>query len=487
MQRSIRSNKLETPLEMISILLLLVSASAVYPCSRDVASSPFLDAHVDADSLHEDPVVRTAHPNRESHSLGSSGPDPATSTSAPETVPVAISAARYTLAIHALKPFNSSIEVKTSAFMYPANLFSAIGSILAFHVRNHIRMDVMNGFGGPRLDQDAELIRNGPVSRVAIGELMFRTSLSTIFAVRNDSTRVVKYSHNCGDLGYLHSLMRDYIFQKQLEGLQVAPRVMFLSPPVRFPPLISLKTSFKIKSADREACAENPAAQVRFMVMERVETSMDFLVKRLNHTGRRIPLSQCIQIMVLLIEAIQRMHDQGIIHGDVHWGNVALLNQIDGQAVVLIDFGNAMFVDEMRSSPDLARTPRTYNHCFLSHWNIEGYRFSYRDDVYKALLVGAFLINGLAFSEFCFGLESNVSAMIWFKRDEFIFSPPMGGRDHIATLRADEETKRTVKRRLSSALDKARSVVNLDHRPDYAYIIGELKAAFRLLNAVQAP
>jgi serine/threonine protein kinase len=184
-----------------------------------------------------------------------------------------------------------------------------------------------------------------------------------------------------------------------------------------------------------------------------------------------------------LIEAIERIHDQGVVHGDIHWGNVVLVKRGDQQSIALIDFGNAMFVDEMVGLPEMARAPRSLNHCLYSHWNIEGFRFSYRDDVYKALLVLAFVINGFAFENYCLSLEQNVEDMLRFKREEFLFSMPAEYPDRITGLSLHRDIKRLLRLRLENALQMARSVEAIDERPNYRFIVTELQAAAGLLRA----
>jgi hypothetical protein len=188
--------------------------------------------------------------------------------------------------------------------------------------------------------------------------------------------------------------------------------------------------------------------------------------------------------MVHAIRAIERIHSQGVIHGDVHWGNLVLMRRGEELGISLIDFGNAMFADEMERLPVMARVPGSYNHCLFSHWNLAGYRFAYRDDVFKALLVGAFLINGPKYSEFCVGLESDITTMMLFKRDSFLFALP--NRDHIAELPIDSDTKRIVRQRLSNALVLARTPRHVDDLPNYGVIVDELSAAVDALQAAQS-
>ena len=348
-----------------------------------------------------------------------------------------------------------------------------------------MRSDAENAFGAPRLDQIGELVmENSSATMLPIGELLVTTATAAIFAVRDDATRVVKYFHNCFDLELVHPLLRGYVFLKSLEGLHVTPRVHYLSPPVRFPPWITSKPSCRINSAARAECAAHPGVQIRFMVMDRVWTSLDNRVLSRYWVGRRSLVNESIQMVASLIEAIERIHDQGVVHGDIHWGNVVLVKRGEQQSIALIDFGNAMFVDEMVALPEMARAPRSLNHCLLSHWNIEGFRFSYRDDVYKALLLLAFLINGSPFEHFCLSLEANVEDMLWFKREAFLSAMPTGHEDRITGLSVHRDIKQKLRVRLNNALQMARNVEALDDRPNYSFIVTELQGAARLVSPV---
>lgn len=427
----------------------------------DVASTDILGIEVD----DRDSVTATA--------ITSTSPQPVPSTASVRRKPISMT----------LKPFDQSVSVPPSSIVYPDSLFKRIGVTLSHHVRALLHGDAITALGVPRLAYDAELIMTGPkAGRLPIGEPLATTSTSRIFAVLNDAFRVVKYQHNCYDLGNVHPLLRDYIFLQELAGSGLAPAAQYLSPPVRVPASVTPKTAFGMRPANRASCAENEGGQIRFMVMERVLWTLDNRVWDLHRIGRRFPVRHSIHLTASLIKTIQRLHGHGIVHGDVHWGNVAMVERGDRQILNLIDFGNAMFVDEMHRLPIMAREPRSVNHCLLSHWNIEGYRISFRDDVFRALLVGAFLINGMPFSDLCVYLETNVEEMLRFKREGFIFSTP-SGPDRIDGLDFDTNTKRFVRRRLFNALNMARSVEGIDERPNYDFIISQLMAAVRVLTA----
>ena len=384
-----------------------------------------------------------------------------------------------------LVPFDPSTRVEPVVALYSHSLLADIGPILTQYVGAQAKLDADYAAGAPRLEQDAEfLVDRSGLHLLRIGPLLFRTKTAVIFAVRDDAKKVVKYHHNCDDIEEVHALVRDYIFLRNLQGAGVVPHAYFLSPPVRFPASRSLKTDFAIPDDQRAACAANAGGQIRFMVMERAETSLDTLAYDMNRAGHRVPVVEAIKVMIQALQAIERIHVKGVVHGDIHWGNLVLLNRNGHQDLRLIDFGNAMFADEMELLPAIVRVPGSYNHCYFSHWNLAGYRFAYRDDVFKALMVGAFLINGPKYSEYCVGLESDIQAMMAFKRDSFLFAMP--DRDHLAEMQVDPETKRVVRQRLSNALVLARSVGHVDALPDYAAIVNELNEAVDVLQVAQA-
>ena len=50
-----------------------------------------------------------------------------------------------------------------------------------------------------------------------------------------------------------------------------------------------------------------------------------------------------------------------------------------------INFANAFFVEEMQGEPERIAEHLQRAHCFFSPYDMEGFRFSFRDDVFKAV------------------------------------------------------------------------------------------------------
>ena len=453
------------------------SGSSSTSCPEDVVDEMFAETTL-SPALFVKPETTFAAAPEASAETGSS----VTTLSADD---VTYTTALPPAALVELLPFDPSTRVEPAVAVYSRRLLAHIGPMLTHGVGAQATLDADYAAAAPRLSQDGEyMVDQSGLHLLPIGPLLFRTRTAVIFAARNDPKKVVKYQHNCDDVEEVHALVREYIFLRKLQGAGVVPHVYFLSPPVRFPASISLKSDFEISDDQRAACAADAGSHIRFMVMERAETSLDALAYDINRAGRRVPVVEAIKVMIHALLAIEGIHAKGVIHGDIHWGNLVLLNRGGQQELRLIDFGNAMFADEMELHPVIVRVPGSYNHCYFSHWNLAGYRYAYRDDVFKALLVGAFLIHGPKYSAYCVGLESDPQGMMLFKRDSFLFAMP--NRDLIAEMQVDPETRRVVRQQLSNALALARSVDHVDARPDYAAIVAELNNAVDAIQVAQA-
>ena len=107
-----------------------------------------------------------------------------------------------------------------------------------------------------------------------------------------------------------------------------------------------------------------------------------------------------VQVLIKTIDLLQKLHARGFIHGDIHFQNIALKDPqgqvVSGKvpALTLIDFEMAKFypieegTDECAGQDEYAGLSWTV----LSKFQIEGYRTSRRDDVYRAFEVFLYLI-----------------------------------------------------------------------------------------------
>ena len=121
----------------------------------------------------------------------------------------------------------------------------------------------------------------------------------------------------------------------------------------------------------------------------------------------------------------------------------------------LIDFGSSIFESEMDSIDDRQRRSETVYHCFETHWNMDGYRFSYRDDVFRALMIVAYIMSGSSFFErLC---SWNFNELYEYKLSGFTFD----GFSNIEESVSDQ---------LSLILSTSRSMSSVKTKPDYKFL-----------------
>ncbi len=314
--------------------------------------------------------------------------------------------------------------------------------------------DLMNKEFSPNVIEDAAPEYLGPDRTLLVLHVIASTAFGAIFST-NDPELVIKYEAHCRHPEWeIHPLIRDFSIQAMLENTNVSPNVVYLSPSVALPISVTRKTSFtSLQEEDsRRNCIRRPGSGVRFMVMERMQTDMWTL-----GMIRSRPLYTVMKMLREMLVGIAKLHALGIVHGDIHPGNVMLTR--NGE-VRFIDFADAFFESEFQFKDDKSHTPFSYIHCFFSEWRLEGFRYSFRDDVFNAVFIAAFLLNGKPFMQHCMSLQSFRDDMYRWKKEAFIF-------EFSEKIRLDF----SVKKKLERILQLTRSVVVLDQRPPIGEII----------------
>lgn len=363
----------------------------------------------------------------------------------------------------------------------PEAFIQSLGVDMSLLVGEQIEIERSQLSSVPLLEFDVELVpgTNGSVSAFKVKGRLARSFEGTIATVTDRDDIVIKYQSNCESLNGVHPLMRDFLILKEIQDLGLSPVPMFLSPPTKFGPLITLKTVFKMPEAYRRECVASPLSAVRYMVMERVEGTVHDQIRWYQDNGQVPSLRESVKTMIQAIEGIQQIHERGIVHGDIHSGNLALIHRGGKLKVGFLDFGLAFFVTENR--PEMVYPPMQLPHCLWSHWNIEGYRFGFRDDVFKILITGALMMNGAVWLRRCKALESDAAAMFEWKRRGNIFTVPNRADFMTRLLRLSPERRAEVSTHLMQALDLARSVENVDDTPPYADILAALTTVITAL------
>ena len=343
--------------------------------------------------------------------------------------------------------------------------------------------DGENLLSTPMLEYDMERIPAAVgLEGLGTGSTRFRTWGAVIMEVADTPNRLIKYQTNCPNTDAIHPLVRDFALLKKVQPALVTPVAFFVSPPALFSMPITEKTSFHMNLEQRLSCAGLPGAHVRYMVMERAGLSADDWMLSEEKMGRSLEVSQVIRFMANLIRAVQKIHEHGVIHGDIHLGNVVRMDRAGVVMPGLIDFGKGSFTDELVGKSSDWYVPMANTHCYLTHWRLLGFRGSFRDDVFMAVLVGAIMLNRDALFQHCKELETDANAMLNFKSQAMWFTFP-GLPNRLAQLRVPESVKQILTDAFARVQALSRSVTEIDALPPYEEIYTELITSVDLLDA----
>ncbi len=300
-------------------------------------------------------------------------------------------------------------------------------------------------------------------------------------------------------------IVRDFWFGQIASKLQVSQQMYYLSPPGKYPlfkPSIAHFTMYDElydppmeDDYAWEDCARQPYSAVRFIVMERIQFTVGNLVEQQaaprGLESERLVANDGLRFQTALVMAISIVkklkalhnHENPIVHGDIHMGNIAVKNfdtYLREANFVLIDFGKSFFNEEFEG-----QSPRGNSwgpSCVRSVFNYQGFRASFRDDVYRALLAAAFLMNkGDSLLRYCQSMKKKINALIQFHGSEFVFDPLYEKADIVGiAFPLMEETERSeIRSHLGEALSLARSVKTVDEKPEYDGIIHHLETALQ--------
>lgn len=306
----------------------------------------------------------------------------------------------------------------------------------------------------PRIDGRSERTEHTRVGIVEIGSLVGSSESSLVFNLNSHPGYVIKYTTNCIDIGttaegVLHPLARDYFFLslvapeenfvkeiaedfimslKRNSTEKISPRPIYLSPPAFHNPFfVSRKVDFRLsQKVNRQTCVSNRAL-IRYMIMEEIEgITVSRLTQRVPHG--MLPIVDSVHFGIPLVRIIRHLHDIGVVHNDIHGGNIVLTEE----GIMLIDFGRSRIIEDSRrfeSTRTVASFGQAWADAFNSPWEIAGYEQSVRDDLYKAFesmalwMRGTSLIKSMRIAEF-----RNLAGLYRWKASGNIFESLPDGR-----------------------------------------------------------
>ena len=342
---------------------------------------------------------------------------------------------------------------------------------------------------GPFLTHRNELVvldeeSSGAFEVLYIGKRLFVEYSSVIFEpLESPHLSLIKYQVNCDALSDIHPLIREAVMLNQIAHLDISMKNLYLSGAVNYAPPVSLKSPMLRSDSDLNACFRDARSSVRFMVMERAQYS-------LRDLKERISLDRALKLTIELLSVIERLHGEAdIVHGDIHPGNVVIDNT--SGKIKLIDFGRAFFNSDFLHAPEFERRSLEQTHILFTHFNLLGSRSGFRDDLFNALHVLAYLaVGGDAFTEFL--LKLSPEDLLEFKQTQYYFEIPGvynpvfdDDDDQEALDIMSQEQKELVFEYLNSAMQVARDQPSVTERARIPEAIHFLSLALSLVTPPQ--
>lgn len=382
-------------------------------------------------------------------------------------------------------PLEGPVDVVLVTHEYAEDYLASLGPRTRRMVEIQMNEDMASSGHTPLLEYDSEMVLddNDNFRKLVVGDVVARTSEAMVFAIKSHPELLIKYQADCSSLDendLIHPLVRDSWFLRKLDALNITPKVYALSPPTWLSLLVTPKTNFFMSRRRRAEYAGK--CTVRYLLMDRAGQSVYSFVSEGIKALRPPSLLMALSVMKETLKGLKRIHALGIIHGDIHAGNILIQDMgSSGKSIKFIDFGKGFIAEQMRGKPANVSAPFAFSHPLFSHWDVLGFRSSYRDDVFKALWLGSFIMNGPALNQYVEWL-ANPRMVMAFKRDAYWFDVP-GRRSLLESIPFG--IRQPVKQGLQHVLDLIRRVDNIDAMPNHDAMIAQLRLIIELVKRHQ--
>jgi serine/threonine protein kinase len=323
------------------------------------------------------------------------------------------------------------------------------------------------------------------LGNITLETIIARSENSVLFSIVEHPNLLIKYQVQCDALGKeIHPLLRDAWYGQVANGIGVAPRVVWVSPGAHLCRSKTGKCDFIMNSETFAKCTRS-IGTVRYMIVEK-NPGMTLNSLRKSEFGSRtgsLGFKNSLIIGINLIELLERLHNMGgIIHGDIHQHNLMLTeNHAPGSVpyyIEFIDFGLSKSIANITLPEEPVYTQSYWYHRSCTPWQIDGYAWSRRDDVMKALYVTFQLMHPERYSEYVQTLaRRGYRSLMRWKTLERIYVTPTD--DPIYHLRLSIERKRRVYELLDRLLVVARGM-RINEAPPYRELISLMEEALRV-------
>jgi hypothetical protein len=287
---------------------------------------------------------------------------------------------------------------------------------------------------------------------------------------------IIKYTNTCGEYDSTKDPLREeYLILETIAGLGIAPEVWSLSLPIVPSQLDWVSNDFRVDSrhvrgiSDHGASCSRRGAFLRAFIQERAGMEVSEYIFHKSST-----LIMAIRIGLGTIRLLEKLHNAGFVHGDIHGGNVVVKDRHtkrEDPELSLIDFGLSKFFPSEFGSSESA-DPYSLTLSLLSPWHLASSRIGRRDDLYRALELTVDLIR--ITSDMYTYLDSlSVPELFQVKNSFDFFNGAFPGSKTICQdyKKSIPEKKCTnAMNELGNALAAVRGIAHVDATPDYESI-----------------
>lgn len=306
---------------------------------------------------------------------------------------------------------------------------------------------------------------------------------TTVFSLQICPRLVLVYRQHCPEQGAIDPSVRDFWFLLHVRETHVSPRVYHISNPLDGATVASVPNG----KMDIHTCANGEYPHIRYTMMDLVSgRAVDELMLWNN---KRFTIHESVTMGANILRALQKLHAMDVLHGDLHWGNI----MVAGHEIQLIDYERASIYDSEQMdalkkfpcgvpmSVTLSIPELLWVGSFNTLWESHFCPKSFRDDLYRALVVIATMIHGPAYDMYFRELsQEGPTKWLILKASGQVFNvqgEPGEGKpakflisDHVSSEdTADLENARFMQ------LARYASKLGMHDRPEYDVLIGLLE------------
>jgi len=392
--------------------------------------------------------------------------------------------------------------VNRLAYSYPESMLVRMDYRTRKMALNQLADDIENTDLCPALayTHDRMLKANGNMKLFEVESVLTTRTETAILYIKAAPHYVVKYQTNCGYLTQDESrrvvdpILREYWFSEYVDRYtrqkgrgQISPRVFFVSPPTRLVMERTMKTDFAMDDHRRALCVER-GANVRFMIMEKTGANMEDFMVKVYHRRKRVEFHVGLEILKQVLLHIKALHTMGIIHGDIHPGNIVRSSSGDRSDIYIIDYGLATFYDRDRPLPEEPIRHGIVNSVW-SHWEMRGYTRSFRDDVFRALRVFGQMVGGDCYWQALGEMQTRNGGkdLLYFYESGDLLAPPDCSHHPIHLIRTRElsgEQQQQIFDIWVHILTYVRGITRVNQMLDYDGIVQQIDRIIRRVAPV---